>query len=241
MDYFKDIDIATLPIGKSFTMNKEMSSDIFRKSFVALGILAGVGLFGYGLSYIVAMPKVSPDGFVPKTLEATSGNAFGLGATLAIFVLVYAFAFLPVNVLFTIKKYRTNPYALVFACCLISISSLLEIINNLPVVAKGIYPGELEHISTETLIYLRQIETIRYLAYDVIGFMLIYLAVFIYAMVYFKTHRWLSYTIVGSIILFIANLPCLWFAPNGAIILMALSIFALIPIPIFLARKAVED
>ena len=208
---------------------------------MALGILAGAGLFGYGLSYIVAMPQVSPDGFVPKTLEKTSGTAFGFGAILAIFVLLYAFAFVPVNVMFTLKRYHTNPYALVLACCLISISALLEIINNFPVVAKGIYPGEFEPISTETLIYLRQIETIQYLAYDVIGFVLIYVAFFIYAVVYFKSHRWLSYTIIGSIILFIANVPCLWLAPNGAIILMALSIFALIPIPVFLARKAIDD
>lgn len=221
-------------------MNKEISADLFRKSFMALGILAGVGLFGYGFSYIVAMPQVSPAGFVPKTLAATNGTTFGFGAILAIFVLVYASAFLPVNVMFTIKRYRTNPYALVLACCLISISSLLEIINNLPVVAKGIYPDALEPIATETLIYLRQIETIQYLAYDVIGFVLIYGAVFIYAVIYFKTHRWLSYTIVGSIILFLGNVPCLWFAPNGAVILMALSIFALIPIPVFLARKAIE-
>jgi cell division protein FtsW (lipid II flippase) len=50
----------------------------------------------------------------------------------------------------------------------------------------------------------------------------------------------LSYTIIASIVLFIANVPCLWFAPNAAVILMALSIFTLAPVPVFLARMAVE-
>jgi len=50
----------------------------------------------------------------------------------------------------------------------------------------------------------------------------------------------LSYTMIGSIVLFIANVPCLWFAPNVAVILMAMSIFAFAPVPIFLARMAIE-
>ncbi len=222
------------------TSNNESSSDVFRKGFLALGILSAVGLLGYGLSYLVAMPKVSPDGFVPKMLENGS-PAFGLGAILATFVLLYAFAFLPVNIMFTIKKYRTNPYALLLACCLVSLSSLIEIINNLPAFAAEIYPGELERIPTEILTYLRQTETIQYLAFDVFGFVLIYVACFVYAMVYFRTHRWFSYMIIGSIILFTANVPFLWFAPRLSVILMALSIFALSPVPIFLARKAIED
>lgn len=80
----------------------------------------------------------------------------------------------------------------------------------------------------------------NYLFLDVVGFSLIYAAILIYAVVYFGTHRRLSYTIVSSIALFIANVPCLWFAPKAAIILMVLSILALAPVPIFLARKAIE-
>lgn len=219
---------------------KDASTFFFRNSFLVLGFLAAIGLLGYGLSYIIVMPPVSPGGFVPVTLNGGSGTSFSFGTILAGFVLLYAFAFLPVTTLFTIKKYNLNPYALVFAGCLAGISSLLEIFNNLPLVARGIYPGELESIPAETLLYLRQVDAIRFLTFDVVGFTLIYAASLIYAIVFFRSQRMLSLTIIASIVLFLANVPCLWFAPNAAVILMALSIFALAPVPIFLARVGIE-
>jgi hypothetical protein len=220
-------------------MNKDSHPDVFKKGFSALGGLAAISLVGYGLAYIIVMPKVSPDGFVPTTLEISAGTLH-FGTMQAAFVLLYAFAFLPVSIMFTVKKYRTNPYALVPGCSLMGVSFLIEMINNLPLVAVGIYPGKLESISADVLLYLRQVETIRYLSYDVAGFTLAYIAIFVYAIVYFRSHRLLSYTMIGSIVLFIANVPCLWFAPNVAVILMAMSIFAFAPVPIFLARMATE-
>src|SRR5512145_826295 len=105
------------------------------KGVLALGVLAAIGLVGYGLTYIVVMPQVSPQGFVPQTSGMGAGTPSNFSIILAVFVLIYAFAFLPVNVLFTIKHYRTNPYALIFACCLIGISTVIEIFNNLPLIA----------------------------------------------------------------------------------------------------------
>jgi hypothetical protein len=219
---------------------KDTSTTVFRNGVLALGVLAAIGLLGYGLSYIVVMPKVSPNGFVPSTPGGSNGTSSHFGMILAVFVLLYAFAFLPVTTLFTVKKYSVNPYALVFAGCLAGLSSLIEIFNNLPLVATGIYPGRLESISAEVLLYLRQVETIRFLAFDVAGFTLIYAASLVYAIVFFRPQRLLSLTIIASIVLFLANVPCLWFAPNAAVILMAISIFALVPVPIFLARMAIE-
>ncbi len=221
-------------------MNKESITNVFKKVYLLLGLLAAVGLVGYGLAYVIVLPKVSPSGFVPTALGGSTSTPAGFGAILATFVLLYALTILPVNIMFTVKKYDTNPYALVFACCLISISSVIEIFNSLPLIAVGIYPGKLESIPAEILLHLRQAETIRWLSFDVMGFTLIYVAIFIYAIVYFRSHQLLSYTIIGSIVLFIANIPCLWFAPNMAVLLMALSIFAFAPVPIFLARMAVE-
>ncbi len=221
-------------------MKKASSSDIFKNGFWALGILATVGLLGYGLTYIIVMPKVSPDGFVPKMISSSSSPISSFSATLAAFVLLYAFAFLPVTVIFTVKKYNTNPFALVLAGCLIGISLVIEIINNLPIIAAWVYPGSFVSIPSDTLLYLRQVETVKFLAYDVAGFTLAYMAFFCYAIVYFRTYRLLSYTIIGSIVAFIANIPFLWLAPNMAIILMALSIFAFASVPIFLVRISVE-
>jgi hypothetical protein len=170
-----------------------------------------------------------------------AGTSFGFGAILAMFVLIYAFAFLPVNIAFTVRQYRTNPLALVLACCLCTTSSLIELINNLPVVAAGIYPGRLENIPPEVRLYLRQVETIRYLSFDAAGFVLIYLAFFIYAMVYVRSRRRMSFMIFGSIATFFANVPCLWFAPSMAVALLAVSVLALAPVPISLARMAIEN
>jgi hypothetical protein len=221
-------------------MKKASSSDIFKNGFWALGILATVGLLGYGLTYIIVMPKISPDGFVPKTIGLSSSTVSSFSAALAAFVLLYAFAFLPVTVIFTVKKYSTNPFALVLAGSLIGISLVIEIINNLPIIAAWVYPGSFVSIPSDTLLYLRQVETLKFLAYDVAGFTLAYMAFFCYAIVYFRTYRLLSYTIIGSIVAFIANVPFLWFAPNMAIILMAISIFAFASVPIFLVRMSVE-
>ncbi len=221
-------------------MNQDPSTDNFKNGFVALGVLAAAGLVGYGLSYLIVMPQVSPGAFVPTTAQAGTGTPYGFGAVLAVFVLLYAFAFLPVNILFTVKQYRLNPYALVFACSVFVISALIEIVNNLPLVAAYLYPAKLASVPSETLLYLRQAESIRYLSYDVAGFTLAYVAIFVYAVVYYRSHRWLSYTIVASIVLFVANVPCLWFAPNAAVILMAASIFAFAPVPFLLAKMAIE-
>ncbi len=162
------------------------------------------------------------------------------GTTLAAFVLLYAFAFLPVTTLFTVKKFNVNPYALVLAGCLAGISALIEIFNNLPLVATGIFRSQLQNIPVEVLLYLHQMDAIHFLAFDVAGFTLIYAASLMYAIVFFRSQRLLSLTIITSIVLFLANVPCLWFAPNIAVILMAISIFMLAPVPIFLARMAIE-
>ncbi len=181
-----------------------------------------------------------PNRFVAQTVSVRAETPFGFGTILAAFVLVYALAFLPVSILFTVKRFNPNPCALVLAASLIDLSFLIEIINNLPSIAIGIYPGQLASISPDTLLYLRQVEMLRFLSFDVAGFTLAYVAIFIYAIVYLRLQRWLSYTSLASIVLFIANVPCLWFAPNAAVILIVMSIFAYAPVPILLARMAIE-
>ncbi len=222
-------------------MNNDSSlQGLFKQAFGALGVFAALALVGYGVTDLIVMPQVNPGGFVPQTLAVRDGTPLGFGTILAIFVSVYAFAFLPVSILFTIKQYHTNPYALVLAGSLLALSFLIEIINSLPLISVGIYPGKLASISSDTLLYLRQVEMLRFLSFDVAGFSLAYAALFVYALVYFRSHRWLAYASIASIVLFIANVPCLWFSPTAAVILMVMSIFAFAPVPIFLARMAIE-
>lgn len=50
---------------------------LFKRLFLVLGIFSFIGILGYGLSYILKMPEISPDGFVPKTIDPDSINNFG--------------------------------------------------------------------------------------------------------------------------------------------------------------------
>ena len=84
-------------------------------------------------------------------------------------------------------------------------------------------------------------ESVRYLALDVVGFSGAYFAFFVYAVVYRRTRRVLWWTILASIGLFLANVPFLWPAPNMAVILMSLSVIALAPAPVILSRMAAAD
>jgi hypothetical protein len=124
---------------------------------------------------------------------------------------------------------------------MITVSLILEMINNLPLFALGLFNGKLAGISPEMQLFLAQRETIKYLSYDVAGFTLLYFAFFIYAIVFSKSNRILSYAIIGSILLFVANVPCLWFAPQMAIILMAISVFVFVLIPIYLVKMTLEE
>jgi hypothetical protein len=211
-----------------------------KKSYLGLGILTAIGLIGYGVSYLIVLPKVDPGNFIPASFENSTGHPGWFGPVLAVCILLYAITFLPVMVLFTVKKSRLNPYALIFAGCILGISLLLEIVNNLPVLATSIYHGQLASISSNTLLYLKQVETLRYLSYDVAGFTLAYIAIFIYAVVYFKTQKLLAYTVFTSIVVFLASVPCMKLAPNEAVICLAISVFTFAPVPIFLARQAIE-
>jgi hypothetical protein len=221
-------------------MKENSSQGFFKTIYLILGILTAVGLVGYGLTYLVWMPKVDPAGFSPQSLGTSSGSASARVIAQSIFILIYAFSFLPVTVMFTVKNYQKNPYGLVLAGCLAVLSFIIEIINNLPAVASAIHPGRLSAISPEVMLYLHQADSLRYLSYDVPGFSLAYAAIFIYAIIYWPTHRRISYIILGSILLFLANVPFLWVAPNAAVILMVFSIFAFAPVPLFLAREAIK-
>lgn len=221
-------------------MKERNSFDFIKSVYLVLGILAAISLIGYGLTYLIRMPKVDPANFIPQE-PGINNNTYSIRVVFQSgFILLYAFSFLPVTVLFSIKKYHINPYAIVLAGCLAGISFLIEIFNNLPVVAFGLVPGKLSSVPPEVMLYLKQIDTIKYLSFDVPGFSLAYTAIFIYAMIYLPNHRGFSYLVFGSIFLFLANIPCLWIAPNAAIPLMVFSIFTLAPVPVFLSRKAVE-
>lgn len=221
-------------------VSRVFPQSFFQKSYYLLGVLATLGLLGYGLLYLIVMPEVSPGGFVPSSSAPAAEIPAWFGTLQALFVLIYAFAFLPVTLMFTVRRFSEHPHAVILACCLLALSLMIQITNSLPILARSIYPAPLQAVSSEVRLYLAQVESIRYLSYDVTGFTLAYIALALYAMVYPRSPRGLSLAVIASIVLFVANVLFLWIYPNAAVVLMALSILALAPVPVLLARMALE-
>ena len=214
------------------------NKDFFQRTILILGVLAGISLFGYASVNLIRMPAVSPDAFVPKELAQVGRSSFGL--LQFIFILGFSFSLLPVTILFTIKRYRDNPAGMILGCSLLCFALVIEVMNNLPFIGNYVYPDPLVEIPPDVLLYLNQMSAIRYLSFDVAGFTILYVSLFIYALIYWNSKRIMGWLIVASIIIFSASAPFLWISGSMAVVLMAVSIFCLVPIPIYFGRMAVE-
>jgi hypothetical protein len=203
-----------------------------------LAILAGLCLLGYASNNLIRMPAASPDAFVPKELVQAGRSSFSL--VQFVFILGFSFSFLPVTIMFTIKRYRDNPHGMVLGCSLLCFALILEVINNLPFLGNYLYPESLAQIPADVLLYLNQVSAIRYLSYDVAGFTILYVALFVFAVIFWNTKRLMGWLIVASIIIFSASAPMLWISGTGAVLLMAASVYCLVPIPIYFGNMAVE-
>jgi hypothetical protein len=210
----------------------------FQKVTLILGVLAGICLLGYASNNLIRMPAASPDAFVPRELVQAGRSSFSL--LQFIFILGFSFSFLPVTVMFTIKRYRDNPHGLIFACSLLCFALILEIINNLPFLGNYAYPDPLAQIPPDVLLYLNQVSAIRYLSFDVAGFTVLYVSLFVFAVIYWNSQRMMGWLIIASIVIFSASAPFLWISGSAAVILMAISIYCLVPIPIYFGRLAAE-
>jgi hypothetical protein len=211
----------------------------FRRSILILGALAGLSLFGYALVNVIRMPAVSPGAFVPKTLAPSDGFPFGL--LQLVFVLGFAFAFLPVSVMFTVKQYGKNPYAMILGCSLLCLALVIEVMNSLPFLGTYLYPEPLIAVSPDVMLYLNQTAAIRYLSFDVAGFTILYVSLLIYTAACWKSNRMLGYLIIGSVIAFVASIPALWLSGPAAVLLMALSVLCIAPVPVIFGRMAIES
>jgi hypothetical protein len=203
-----------------------------------LGVLAGLSLFGYALVNLIRMPAVSPDAFVPKALSQAGRSP--VGSLQFIFVLGFSFSFLPVSIMFTIKRYKDNPYGMVLGSSLLCLALILEVMNNLPFVGNYLYLEPLAPLPPAVLLYLNQTAAIRYLSFDVAGFSILYVSLLVFAVIYWNVNRIMGYLIVASVIIFSVSAPFLWITGSMAVVLMAVSIFCLVPIPIYFGRMAVE-
>ena len=197
-----------------------------------------LSLFGYALVNLIRMPAVSPDAFVPKELSQSGRSLWSI--LQFIFILGFSFSFLPVTILFTIKRYGDNPPAMIIGCSLLAFALILEVINNLPFLGNYLYPEPLQQIPPDILLYLSQTAAIRYLSLDVAGFTILYTSLLVYAVSYWNSRRILGYLIVASVVIFAVSVPFLWLSGKVAVICLAVSVFCLVPIPILFGKMAIE-
>lgn len=217
---------------------KNPNTIFFQRATLILGVFAGLCLLGYASINLIRMPAVSPDAFVPKELAQTSRSSFGLLQFM--FILGFSLSFLPVTIMFTIKRYGDNPYGMVFGCSMLCFALIIEVFNNLPFLGNYFYPEPLAQIPSDVLLYLNQVSAIRYLSFDVAGFTILYMALSIYAVIYWNSRRIMGYFVIASILIFSASAPFIWISGNLAVVLMAVSIYCLVPIPIYFGKMAVE-
>lgn len=217
---------------------QQTRAELFQTIMLSLGILAGLSLFGYALVNLIRMPAISPDAFVPKELSQSSRSLWSL--LQFIFILGFSFSFLPVCILFTIRRYGDNPAAMIIGCSLLAFALILKVINNLPFLGNYLYPEPLAQIPSDVLLYLNQTAAIRYLSLDVAGFTILYASLLVYAIVYWNAKRILGYLIVASVVIFAASVPFLWLSGKAAVVCLAVSVFCLVPIPILFGKMAVE-
>ncbi len=213
----------------------------YRNVFWILAFTTLASLVLYGLGAVAQPPPSGPHGFIPDSLEAAPRPASLLARLSPVFVLVYAFSFLPVVVLFTIAKFRAQPFGMILGSCLVVTSLLIEIINALPLTAHLVAHPRAAGVPPDVVLYMMQTDAVRFLALDVAGFTLAYVGLVVFAVVLVREHRWLARLVVASTLLFAANVPLLWVQPWVAVLLMVASIFAFAGIPLLLAGIAIRE
>ena len=103
-----------------------------------------------------------------------------------------------------------------------------------------IYPAPLEQVSADVALRLRQAAAIRYLAFDVAGFSVLYASLLVYSAVFWKTNRLLATLNVASVLTFTLSAPFLWISGVAAVVLLVIAVLAVVPVPVILGRLATE-
>ncbi|MCL1918943.1 MAG: hypothetical protein FWG14_11600 [Peptococcaceae bacterium] len=219
-------------------------SKLSRVALMALGIIASLSLVVCALCYIVApVPIDGLGGFLPDSGEADPSRSWLTGAYAAGLV-AYALATAPIVAVCAVRCYRLNPILVVMAAAWLELSFVLELLNNLPLIARFLMPPTATPVGldNEALTYLAQLDTLDYLASDVPGFMLAYVGLTILSVVVYRHSRGLAIITAASFALFLANIPFLWFEPKIlACLLLGLAVLAFAGFPFTMVRISLHS
>lgn len=187
------------------------------RAIYLMAFTAGLVLFCIAFTYIIWMPKIGIDFFVPQTLEHNGARpAYGL--FYVVFVLVSSILFLPVIVVHTKKLYHVSPIAMLVAASFFLLALVIGILNNTLTLAHWAYSIPWDEAGEEIAMKMYQISAVEYMALDVAGFSFTYLAGLIYARIFWKTYRLISVAVFISVAFFFIHLPFLfWLQPIGMV------------------------
>lgn len=216
-------------------MNHEPTFRISPAPLYACAGLSSFGVLSCGLSYLIALPPVTPAMLVSGSFGSlAAGRVFGIVQSGT--VLLYALALLPVAAALTIRQYRVNPFGIFLGGCISCLSVVLEVINTLPALTAQLYPASLLAPPPEMAAYVRQTQWIRFVSFDVAGFTLGFVAALLYAFLFRRQESRLAWVAIGTVAVFLLHLPILWVSPVVAVALMGVSICIGAAPPLLYAR-----
>lgn len=200
-----------------------------------LAWLSAAGLLAYALPTLLAPPAVTPEMLV-------SGDFSGIeisrlwGAVQTAGALLYASALLPLVVLYAFAEMRLRPVATAVIASALGVALVIEILSYLPALALQLHP--VPPPPPEIARALGPTNWIRFVALDIAGFSIAYVAGGAIAWLHRRRAPRLAWTFLSGIAVFLLHLPLLPVAPRLAGAVMSASVCLCVSLPLLLATLA---
>ncbi len=200
-----------------------------------LAWLSAAGLLLYGVPTLLAPPAVTPEMLVSGDFSSIKVSRLW-GAVQTGGALLYASALLPLVVLYAVAELRSRPIATAVIASALGVSTVIEIFSYLPTLALQLHP--VPPPPPEIARALGPTNWIRFVALDIAGFSIAYVAGGAIAWLYRRRVPLFSWLFLAGIAIFCLHLPVLPVAPRVAGALMGASICLCASLPLLLAALA---
>ncbi len=206
-----------------------------RNPAVWLAALSAAGLLAYGLPTLLAPPAVTPEMLVSGDFRGIEVSRLW-GAIQSGGALLYASALLPLVVLYAVAEIRIRPVVTAVIASALAVALVIEIFSYLPTLALQLHP--VPPPPPEIARALGPTNWIRFVALDIAGFSIAYVAGGTITWLYRRHSPRLAWAFLSGIAVFLLHLPVLAVAPRAAGALMGASICLCVSLPLLLATLA---
>lgn len=200
-----------------------------------LAALSAAGLLLYGMPSLLAPPAVTPEMLVSGDFSGIEVSRLW-GAVQTGGALLYASALLPLVVLYAFAEIRLRPVTTAVISSALAVALVIEITSYLPTLALQLHP--VPPPPPEIARALGPANWIRFVALDIAGFSIAYVAGGAIAWLYRRRSPKLAWTFLAGIAVFLLHLPLLPVAPRLAGAVMSASICLCVSLPLLLAALA---